>query len=256
MPNNIKTWPYPSVVAHRGGGKLAPENTLAAITTGASHGHTMVEFDAKLSLDNTVFLLHDDTINRTSNGKGLAALMHYQEISTFDAGSWLHPQFSYERMPTLSEAFACCAQYQLNANIEIKPCPGRDEETGRLIALEAQKLWKNHHTLPLFSSFSWVALEAAKKAAPEFPRGLLFDRLPDNWQILASHNDCFSLHINYRYLTKTLVHNIKDAGLFIFSFTVNDLNTAKKLLQWGVDCICTDEIHKINLETLSLLNLK
>lgn len=69
---NTHSWPYPHIVAHRGGGKLAPENTLAAIDVGAELGHTMIEFDAKLSQDKQIFLLHDDTLDRTSNGWGVA----------------------------------------------------------------------------------------------------------------------------------------------------------------------------------------
>ena len=70
----MSNWPYPHIVAHRGGGKLAPENTLAAIDMGAQYGHTMIEFDAKLSKDGEIFLLHDDNLERTSNGWGVAGL--------------------------------------------------------------------------------------------------------------------------------------------------------------------------------------
>lgn len=252
MPTPRKIWPYPSIAAHRGGGNLAPENTLAAIRTGATHGHQMVEFDVKLSLDNTAFLLHDDTLNRTSDGKGRAALMPYHEISQCDAGSWLSSKFQSEHMPTLAEVFMYCEQYQLAANIEIKPCPGRDEETGWLVALEAKRLWKNALLPPLFSSFSWTALEAARKIAPEFPRGLLFERLPENWEELSSQIDGFSLHVNYRFLTKRLIEKIKEKNLFVFAFTINELNVARKLKGWGVDCICTDEIDKITPITIPL----
>ena len=79
---------YPRVAAHRGGGTLAPENTLAAIDTGARFGHTMVEFDAKLSVDNVAFLLHDDTVGRTSNGRGRAARMRYEALAVLDAGAY------------------------------------------------------------------------------------------------------------------------------------------------------------------------
>lgn len=68
----MSNWPYPRIVAHRGGGKLAPENTLAAIDVGAKYGHKMIEFDAKLSKDGEIFLLHDDNLERTSNGWGVA----------------------------------------------------------------------------------------------------------------------------------------------------------------------------------------
>jgi glycerophosphoryl diester phosphodiesterase len=82
-------WPYPHIVAHRGGGKLAPENTLAAIDTGARFGHTMIEFDAKLSKDGEIFLLHDDNLERTSNGWGVAGELPWRDLLKVDAGSWL-----------------------------------------------------------------------------------------------------------------------------------------------------------------------
>ena len=75
----MSNWPYPRIVAHRGGGKLAPENTLAAIDVGAKYGHKMIEFDAKLSKDGEIFLLHDDNLERTSNGWGVAGELNWQD---------------------------------------------------------------------------------------------------------------------------------------------------------------------------------
>ena len=82
----MSNWPYPHVVAHRGGGKLAPENTLAAIDVGARYGHTMIEFDAKLSKDGEIFLLHDDNLERTSNGWGVAGELPWRDLLKVDAG--------------------------------------------------------------------------------------------------------------------------------------------------------------------------
>jgi glycerophosphoryl diester phosphodiesterase len=181
----MKSWPfswsYPRVAAHRGGGTLAPENTLAGLRTGASLGHTMVEFDAKLSADNVAFLLHDDTVDRTSNGRGAAACMRYVELAALDAGSWKDTRFAGEPMPTLAEVAACCRELGLAANVEIKPCAGRDVETGRIVAAETARLWAPEAEAgkpPLLSSFSYSALEAARDAAPDLPRGLLFERVP------------------------------------------------------------------------------
>ena len=130
----MRTWPYPAIVAHRGGGMLAPENTLEAIDVGARHGHRMIEFDAKLSADDVVFLLHDDTVERTSNGRGAAQAMTYAELSALDAGSWFGAAFANARMPTLAQVRERCAKHGLAANIEIKPSQGRDVETGVLVA--------------------------------------------------------------------------------------------------------------------------
>lgn len=101
----MSNWPYPHIVAHRGGGKLAPENTLAAIDVGARCGHTMVEFDVKLSKDGEIFLLHDDNLERTSNGWGVAGEVNWQDLLRVDAGSWFSGKFKGEPLP-LSQPFA------------------------------------------------------------------------------------------------------------------------------------------------------
>lgn len=239
-------WPYPRVVAHRGGGTLAPENTLAGIRTGANLGLKMIEFDAKLSADNVVFLLHDDDVDRTSDGQGPAAQMDYAAIARLDAGSWFGAAFKGERMPTLDDVAGACRQYGLAANIEIKPCPGRDAITGTIVAQRALQLWKGHSSAPLLSSFSYDALRAARDAAPTLPRGLLFTSLPPDWREQVKSLDCVSLHVNHRVLDESLVKEIKTEGLKILVYTVNELARARELAAWGVDAICTDRIDQID----------
>jgi glycerophosphoryl diester phosphodiesterase len=246
----MKSWPYPRICAHRGGGTLAPENTLAGLRMGASLGHTMVEFDAKLSADDVVFLLHDDTVERTSNGYGLAARLRYDELAVLDAGSWYDTRFAGERMPTLAQVAACCQEEGLAANVEIKPCPQRDVATGRLVAQEAARLWRGATPAPLLSSFSFEALAAASEAAPELPRGLLFERVPADWREQTADLECVSLHASHRHLDEALVGRIKSAGLRLLVYTVNDLERARLLAQWGVDTICTDRIDLIRPHAL------
>lgn len=241
----VPNWPYPRVVAHRGGGALAPENTLAAIDTGARLGLKMIEFDAKLSADDVVFLLHDDTVERTSNGRGSAARKRYAELAALDAGSWFGARFQGERMPTLAQVHERCAALGLAANIEIKPCPGREAATGRLVADEAARLWRGAEVPPLLSSFSRDALAAARDAQPELPRGLLFGAVPADWRAQTQALECLSLHADHRKLDARLVAEIKEAGLFILAYTVNDPQRARMLAQWGVDAICTDRIDLI-----------
>ncbi|MBB3260439.1 glycerophosphoryl diester phosphodiesterase [Paraburkholderia bannensis] len=247
----MKSWPYPRVAAHRGGGTLAPENTLAGLCVGAGFGHTMVEFDAKLSADNIAFLLHDDTVERTSNGRGAAAQLRYAQIAALDAGSWCDPRFEDEHMPTLAEAAQCCREEGLAANVEIKPCVGRDKDTGRIVAAETAKLWKKTPGQPpLLSSFSFEALAAAREAAPDLPRGLLFERVPDDWRAQTEALVCVSLHADHRHLDQALVARIKEAGLFVLAYTVNELERARELALWGVDTICTDRIDLIGPHAL------
>ncbi|AUX71219.1 glycerophosphodiester phosphodiesterase [Erwinia pyrifoliae] len=238
------SWPYPPIVAHRGGGKLAPENTLAAIDVGAQMGHRMIEFDARLSQDGEIFLLHDDTLDRTSNGWGIAGQLPWNKLIQLDAGSWFGEAFSEERLPLLAGVAARCRQHRLMANIEIKPTSGLDSETGRAVALAARVMWQGQ-VAPLLSSFSFQALEAARQAAPELPRGLLLDQWEEHWQEMTSALDCTSIHLNHRLLNAERVSLLKRAGLRILAYTVNKPERARELLHWGVDAICTDRIDVI-----------
>jgi len=239
-----KAWPYPKIVAHRGGGKLAPENTLAGIDVGAKLGHKMIEFDVKLSQDGELFLLHDDTLERTSNGWGVAGQLPWEKLVQLDVGGWYGRRFADERLPLLAQVAVRCAGYQMMANIEIKPTTGLEAETGRAVALAARDLWHTQ-TAPLLSSFSYAALEAAKLAAPELPRGLLLDEWHENWQEMTDALGCVSIHLNHRVVTEQRVAKLKQAGLRILVYTVNRPERARKLLKWGVDAICTDAIDTL-----------
>ena len=245
-----RVWPYPRIVAHRGGGKLAPENTLAAFEMGASLGLRMVEFDAKLSADNVVFLLHDDTVDRTSNGHGAAAQMTYAEIARLDAGSWFDARFAAQVMPTLEQVAERCLTLGLAANVEIKPCPGREAETGRWVAKAVQTLWAGQAQPPLLSSFSYQALEAAAAAAPDLPRGMLYEAVPAHWREDARKLGTVSLHASHKHLDGPQVAQIKAAGLHMLVYTVNEPARARELAAWGVDAICTDRIDLIGADFL------
>lgn len=239
-----KDWPYPRIVAHRGGGKLAPENTLAAIDCGHRYGHTMIEFDAKLSADQQVFLLHDDTLTRTTYSRGVAGDMTWETLKQLDAGSWFSEQFAGEGLAHLADVAKRCQQYGLLANIEIKPTTGLEAATGTLVARAAAEYWREM-TAPLLSSFSCAALFAAKQEQPELPRGYLMHEWQEDWLTTTQQLECVSLHLNYRLLTPERINQIKQAGLRILAYTVNDPLKARELLDLGVDAICTDYIDQI-----------
>jgi glycerophosphoryl diester phosphodiesterase len=252
VANGIDRWPYPRLVAHRCGGTLAPENTLAGFDACMRYGYRMVEFDAKLSADNEVFLLHDDTLDRTTNGHGAAAEHSWQQLATLDAGAWRGQQFDGTRLPTLAEAAQRCKRDNVAANIEIKPCPGRDVITGTLVAQRASTLWQGQ-TPPLLSSFSFDALAAARDAAPSLQRGMLFEEVPTDWLRIVRELECVSLHASHRYLSEPLVAQIHAEGLCVLAYTVNDPARARLLAQWGVDMICTDRLDILPHDMLSAL---
>ena len=243
MPQHPKqAWPYPEVVAHRGGGTLAPENTVAGFREGIRYGYRAAECDVKLSADNVCFLLHDDTVDRTSNGQGKAKSKTMAELSQLDAGGWKGGAFAGEALPTLANVAAHCLAQGMLLNIEIKPCPGRFEETGRLVAQEAARLWAGASAPPLLSSFEIDALRAAQAAEPALPRAFLCEEVPVNWRAILAELDCVALHCDHKTLTEALARDIKAAGYQLLCYTVNDPADARRLLAWGVDSLCTDRL--------------
>lgn len=231
-------WPYPKIVAHRGGGKLAPENTLGAIRYGASMGFEGVEFDVMLAGDATPVVIHDETVDRTTNGHGEVSKMTYAELAKLKIER-------NESIPTFEQAGRLCRELGLWANVEIKPARGYERRTGEAVALAARAHWQGAALPPVLSSFSTVSLAAAAAAAPDLPRGLLVGRIPKHWRELMRDLGCVALHCNYRSLTRRLAEEIHAAGYSVLCWTVNDRRAAKKLLGWGVECLVTDRIDRI-----------
>jgi glycerophosphoryl diester phosphodiesterase len=238
-------WPYPRFAAHRGGGRLAPENTLIAMRTGFAHGYRMVEFDVKLSRDGVPFLLHDDTLDRTTNGHGPADALTWAQLAQLDAGSWHSPAFAGERLPTLSAIAQWAIANDVACNVEIKPMPGRERETGAAVAHEARELWRNAPLAPLLSSFSEESLDAARAAVPELPRAWLVEALPGDWEARLSRLRCVALDACYETLNADIVAAARRGGYRVVTWTANDAASVKALFGWGVDCIITDAIDRI-----------
>ena len=241
-------WPYPRLVAHRGAGALAPENTLAAMRVGASFGYKMVEFDAKLSQDQVAILLHDTGLERTTNGQGNAADHPYTALAKLDAGLWFAAAFRGEPIPTLEAVARFTLVQNMASNIEIKPTPGLEALTGTAIARQAKHDWRAASVPPLLSSFSLAALEAAQKEAPNLPRGWITKDLPQNWRETLTRLGCVSIHLHHRSLTKRLLGDIHTAGFRVAVWTVNDSTRAATLLRWGVDSVITDVLDLIHPE--------
>ncbi|MYN12245.1 glycerophosphodiester phosphodiesterase [Pusillimonas sp. TS35] len=236
-------WPYPRLIAHRGAGRAAPENTLASIRLGARHGFRMMEYDVKLSKDGVAILLHDDTLDRTANATGRASDRSYAELANVDAGAWHSAGYAGEPIATLHAIAAFTIANGIASNIEIKPTTGSEAETGRQVALQAQALWRSAAQPPLLSSFSEAALQAALEAAPALPRALLFENeLPPDWRARLERLQCIGANLNNKHTTRPAVDALLSAGYTVVVWTVNDLARAQELLRWGCHAIVTDEI--------------
>ena len=235
-------WPYPRWIAHRGAGKLAPENTLAAFRLGAQHGYRMFECDAKLSADGVPFLMHDATLERTTTGQGIAGEQPWGALSRLDAGGWHSRAYAGEPLATLEGAARWCIANGFFLNIEIKPTPGTADTTGRVVGEHAARLWQGQAVPPLFSSFEPDALEGARATAPEIPRALLIDALWDGCFDRARTLGCVAIVCNHALWDAALVAQVKGWGLRTLSYTVNDDWAAQRLIALGTDGIITDRV--------------
>jgi glycerophosphoryl diester phosphodiesterase len=238
-------WPYPLWLAHRGAGRLAPENTLAAFRLGAGFGFRAFECDVKLSQDGEAFLLHDDTLDRTSNGAGSPATQPWAALARLDAGAWHSPAFTAEPLPRLAQIAAFCQANGCALNIEIKPCPGEEARTGAVVAAEAARWWADAALPPLLSSFQPEALAAAQAAAPALPRALLLDTLWAGWFDRAQGLGVVAVITNWRLMDAALIQRLHAAGWRALVYTVNEAAVAERLIAEGIDGIITDAVDRL-----------
>jgi glycerophosphoryl diester phosphodiesterase len=248
---NTTRWPYPRIIAHRGGGTVAPENTLVALKVAASMGFGGVEFDVKLAKFGVPVLMHDDTLDRTTDASGPVVARDAAELRSLDAGIWFANEFAGEHVPTFEAAGALCRSLGLWANVEIKPDDDNPEETGRIVAGMAARWWKDASPAPLLSSFAEAALAAAREAAPALPRALLVDKVPADWPERVKALGCRALHCRHDGITPELVTAVHEAGLGILGYTVNDPGRAYTLFEMGVDAVVTDELRDIRPDFLT-----
>ena len=235
-------WRFPRWIAHRGAGKLAPENTLAAFRVGASHGYRAFECDVKLSADGVPFLLHDATLERTTSGRGPASAVPWSELSCLDAGGWHSRDYAGEPLPSFAAIARYCLRNDFALDIEIKPMPGDERETGRVVAAMAASLWSKATTPPLLTSFQPVALAGARETAPELPRGLLLDALRSGWLDEAQALGCVAVITNHALVDGAMLARVRAAGLRALVYTVNDPAEAIRLDALGIDGIVTDAV--------------
>jgi glycerophosphoryl diester phosphodiesterase len=248
MPPTSSPWPLPFWVAHRGAGRRAPENTLAAFREGHRLGWRAFECDVKLSADGVLFLLHDTELERTTSGRGVAGRLDWATLATLDAGGWHGPSFAGEPIPALDTIAAFCRDNDCAIDLEIKPTPGVDAETGAAVAQAARRLWQGQPG-PVLSSFSTQALAAAQRAAPEVPRMLLIDKWRDGWLDEARALACAAVMCNHRLLDAAAVERIHGAGMRALAYTVNDGPTADRLRSLGLDGLCTDAVDRFDPST-------
>jgi glycerophosphoryl diester phosphodiesterase len=240
----MKPWPFPLWIAHRGAGALAPENTLAAFRAGAAQGYRAFECDVRLSADGVPFLLHDETLQRTTSGSGRAADQPWSALSQLDAGTWHSHQHAGEPPASLAAVAAFVQRGGFALNLEIKPTPGEGLETGRAVARAARELWADRPraSWPLLSSFQPEAVDGARRGAPALPRALLLETLWPGWLDTALALKCRAVVTHHPLMDAALREQLHAHGLRALCFTVNQPADARRLLALGIDGLITDRV--------------
>jgi glycerophosphoryl diester phosphodiesterase len=224
-------------VGHRGARGHAPENTMTSFQKGADMGVDAVETDVQLSKDGEVVLIHDHTVDRTTDGRGFVKDMTLAELKGLDAGSWYDPKYAGERIPTLTELLAW-AKDRVGVALEIKNgpiyYPGIAEKTVRLVRQHGME------RQVILISFDHLVLREAKQIAPEIATGILYvgglaDPVAAARAALAD-----SLNPHWAYVTPELVRAAHAAGLAISPWNPDDPATLRMLSDMGVDSAGSD----------------
>ena len=226
--------PSPIIFAHRGASMHAPENTLAAFELALQQGADAIELDVKLSADGIPVVIHDPTVDRTTDGKGLVRDLSLASLQKLDAGDG-------QRIPTLDEVFASVGGKML-INVELTNYKTRDDQ----LVEKVIEVIKKHDLaeMIIFSSFLPKNLKRAAELLPQTPRGLL--ALPNflGWitrNILFKKRDCQALHPELRDASKKEIDRVHRMGRRVHIWTVNDPEDMRRLVDWGVDGIFTDD---------------
>ena len=228
------------LIAHRGCAKLAPENTKAAMYLTQKLGVEWVEIDANLMGDGTVVVFHDDTLDRLTHRSGNLHDLSYEDVADIDIGSHFSEAFQGERMLTLEAMLALLAEQHMGLNLEIKRYEyfsAEDIVKPTITALE--KCWGNFDRL-IISSFDHEILKRVHQLKPHWQLGQLWEALPDDWQTTVDAIQAVSVHLDNTLITPEMARMVKQSGLDLYVYTVNDITEAHRLFEWGVDGIFTD----------------
>ncbi len=225
----------PRLIGHRGAKALAPENTLGSIRAAKEAGAAWVEIDAKLAGDGVPVLMHDATLDRTTDGRGPVVALTSEALAELDAGSG-------EGVPTLARCLALCREIGLGLDLEIKPDAGTGSATARaVLAVLAAEGWGPADPI-VITSFSRNALRVVRDAAPAFIRGLLLTGRPEDWREAAADLEVDAVIPGSRdVLGPEDVAAIVAGGWVPMVYTVNDPQRAKELYEWGMASIVTDD---------------
>lgn len=237
----------PIVIAHRGASERAPENTLSAFKKALEMGVEGIELDVQLSLDGHIVVIHDEMVDRTSNGKGLVKDKTLEELKSLDFGSWLLNDFKGEKIPTLEEVFEFLGNWKGLINIEIKNgpvfYPGIEEKVNR--AIERFNLIDN----VIVSSFNHYSLVEIKKLNRRLKTGILYVAgLYEPWEYVKRLG-ADAIHPLFYSTLPEIVNGSRKNGILVNPWTVDNPRSIKEIAHMGVSGIITN-VPDVALEVI------
>lgn len=233
---------YPLNIAHQGASAVAPPNTLSAFEKAIALGAHGVELDVHLSADGVPVVIHDFTVDRTTDGQGRVADLPLATLKALDAGSWFDPAFAGERIPTLEEVFAAVGQ-QLLVNVELKVPPREDRGLEKAVVEQVARHGMSNRVL--ISSFNPYALRRTRCLDPRIPLGLLYNtallsRLARAIATLMPDLQPEAIHPHWALVRPSNVRQAHARGRRVMVWTVDEPTAVERLIGWGVDGVITN----------------
>jgi glycerophosphoryl diester phosphodiesterase len=228
----------PLVIAHRGASAEAPENSLAAFMLGVRQGCGMIELDVHLTKDKQVVVIHDHTLDRTTNGEGDIANLNYKDIKGYDCGKWFGDQYAGEYVPLLEEVLTKVpANVQFNVEIKAAETPGMLDSLIDVL----NKTDRIGGTV--VSSFHYGCLAELKVKLPEIHIGLLYHQEVADFKKfeVESGVEVFSLHPHHSLVTEAYMDIANRGGKTVYTWTVDGEVDLKRLIELGVAGIITNK---------------
>ncbi|MCI0765304.1 glycerophosphodiester phosphodiesterase [Bacillus sp. TL12] len=228
----------PLIFAHRGVKGTHPENTMIAFQEAERVGAHGIELDVHLAKDGELVVIHDETVDRTTNGIGLVSEKTVAELQALDAGSHKDPSFHQAKILTLREVLIWLSTTNLELNIELKTdvihYPGIEE---RVVDLVREYHLSNQI---IFSSFNHDSVSLLAELAPGIPRAILYDEPIADPIAEAKKREATGLHPNFQLLTKEFVQTAQQQGYVFRPYTINEYKDLQTMIDYGVDVIITD----------------
>ncbi|MEQ6357171.1 glycerophosphodiester phosphodiesterase [Lysinibacillus sp. M3] len=231
------------IFAHRGVSAQYPENTMAAFTAASKLQITGIELDVHLTADRELVVIHDETIDRTSNGSGYVKDYTLQELRAFDFGSWFSAAFEDESIPTLGDVLELFAGTNHRINIELKTDVFPYDGIEALVIREIAAYQMTERVI--ISSFNHESIQIISQRAPYIEKAALFAEILVDFTGYTSQIPANAIHVNLPTAFRRSVQEALNEGTTVRVYTVNDVEDAKQLQQLGVKGIFTDDPEKI-----------